>query len=151
MKQQMLKERVELLEIAEWMGYPRMGFGQSNGHKWSVRAGQPNWEKFCAVGHTTRLTTVLRNARILRDNGVVPYNPRRVESSGSSEGQEHRLVKPEGAGPQTQASPELSSAPDLLADFAEPSSVTRGESVTPVRSAAALRQQRFRDRKRSKA
>ena len=140
MKQQMLKERVELLEIAEWMGYPRMGFGQSNGHKWSVRAGQSEWERFCGHGHVTRIVTVLRNARILRDNGVVPYNPRSAAGTGSSEGQEHRLVKPEGADSPPQVSPVP--AADLLADFPEQPS---------VRSAAALRQQRFRDRKRSKA
>jgi hypothetical protein len=150
MKQQMLKERVELLEIAEWMGYPRMGFGQSNGHKWSVRAGQPNWEKFCAVGHTTRLATVLRNARILRDNGAVPYNPRSVTvPTGMGEAiLATGVMFEDGVTPlDHQPTPEVA---DLLEDFPEPS-VTRDDPVTPVRSAAALRQQRFRDRKRSKA
>jgi hypothetical protein len=136
MKQQMLKERVELLEIAEWMGYPRMGFGQSNGHKWSVRAGQPNWEKFCAVGHTTRLTTVLRNARILRDNGVVPYNPRVTVTANMT------VSNSPLAPPPTPPTTRKELLADLLEEFPEQPS---------VRSAAALRQQRFRDRKRSKA
>lgn len=151
MKQQMLKERVELLEIAEWMGYPRMGFGSISGHKWSIRAGQPNWEKFCGHGHVTRIVTVLRNARVLRDNGVVPYNPRALPPVVIQvEPEVLRLVPGSGVRRDEHGTVEVG-VDDLLAAIDEQPSVTRDDTVTPVRSAAAVRQQRFRDRKRSKA
>jgi hypothetical protein len=75
MKREMLKERVELLEIGEALGYPRLGIGHSNGRKHSIRAGQSEWEKFCAHAHTTRIPAALRIGRILRDNGVIKFNP----------------------------------------------------------------------------
>jgi hypothetical protein len=88
MKQEMLKERVELLAIGEAIGYPRLGIGQASGRKLSIRAGQGEWEKFCGHAHTTRIPAALRIGRILRDNHVMPYNPlrspRESESDNSS-------------------------------------------------------------------
>lgn len=77
MKQHMLKERVELLSIGETLGFPRLAVGRTvNGTKLSIRAGQAQWERFCAHAHSTRVPAALRIGRILRDAGVTPYNPR---------------------------------------------------------------------------
>lgn len=76
MKQEMLKERVELLAIGESLGYPRLGIGHPiNGRKQSIRAGQGEWERFAAHAHSTRIPAALRIGRVLRDNGVVKFHP----------------------------------------------------------------------------
>jgi len=76
MKQEMLKERVELLAIGEALGWPRLGIGHPiNGKKQSIRAGQEGWERFAAQAHTSRIPAALRIGRVLRDNGVQPFHP----------------------------------------------------------------------------
>jgi hypothetical protein len=76
-KQEALKERVELLEIGEALGYPRLGYGRSTKipHDKRIPAGKDGWEKFTAHAHVTRLLPALRIGRVLRDNGVVPFHP----------------------------------------------------------------------------
>jgi hypothetical protein len=77
MKQEGLKERVELLEAGEKLGYPRLGYGRSTKipHDKRIPQGQSGWELFCAHAHIRRILPALRIARVLRDNGVTPYHP----------------------------------------------------------------------------
>lgn len=77
MKQEGLKERVELLEAGEKLGYPRLGYGRSTKipHDRRIPQGQQGWETFCAHAHIRRVLPALRIARVLRDNNVVPYHP----------------------------------------------------------------------------
>jgi len=76
-KQEGLKERVELLEAGEKLGYPRLGYGRSTKipHDKRIPQGQPGWETFCAHAHIRRILPALRIARVLRDNNVIPYHP----------------------------------------------------------------------------
>jgi hypothetical protein len=77
MKQEGLKERVELLEAGEKLGYPRLGYGRSTKipHDKRIPQGQPGWETFCAHANIRRILPALRIARVLRDNNVIPYHP----------------------------------------------------------------------------
>src|SRR5260221_13228462 len=77
MKQEALRERVELLEVGEALGHPRLGYGRSTKipHDRRIPAGKEQWEKFAAHAHVRRLLPALRISRVLRDNKVIPYNP----------------------------------------------------------------------------
>jgi hypothetical protein len=77
MKQEGLKERVELLEIGEKLGYPRLGYGRSTKipHDKRIPQGQDGWERFCAHAHIRRVLPALRIGRVLRDNNVTVYHP----------------------------------------------------------------------------
>ena len=77
MKQEGLKERVELLEIGEKLGYPRLGYGRSTKipHDKRIPQGQDGWEKFCAHAHVRRILPALRIGRVLRDNNVMVFHP----------------------------------------------------------------------------
>jgi hypothetical protein len=140
MKQEMLKERVELLAIGEVLGYPRLGIGHSNGTKHSIKAGQPGWEQFAGHAHTTRIPAALRIGRILRDNGVTPYNPKA----------ERYVIKIDEPMPELIAirptkvillDDPLDSDPVIAAKQAD-------EMVKPKRSSAAVRQARYRANKK---
>jgi len=76
-KQEGLKERVELLEIGEKLGYPRLGYGRSTKipHDKRIPAGQHGWETFCAHAHVRRILPALRIGRVLRDNNVQVFHP----------------------------------------------------------------------------
>lgn len=76
-KREGLKERMELLEIGEALGYPRLGYGRSTKipHDKRIPAGQPGWEKFCAHAHVNRILPSLRIARVLHQNGIAKYHP----------------------------------------------------------------------------
>ena len=134
MKQQMLRERVELLEIGEALGFPRLGIGHSNGRKWSIRAGQSEWEKFCGHAHTTRIPAALRIGRVLRDNGVTPYNPRNEASAAVN---------------VTHAVTETSRMPIALPLRVVALDDPIDEMVKPKRSKAAIRQARWREKRRA--
>lgn len=77
MKQEGLKERVELLEAGEKLGYPRLGYGRSTKipHDKRIPQGQRGWEMFCAHAHIRRVLPALRIARVLRDNNVEVFHP----------------------------------------------------------------------------
>lgn len=77
MKEEGLKERVELLEAGEKLGYPRLGYGRSTKipHDKRIPPGQQGWETFCAHAHIRRILPALRIARVLRDNNVMPFHP----------------------------------------------------------------------------
>lgn len=77
MKQEGLKERVELLEIGERLGFPRLGYGRSTKipHDRRIPQGQPGWEKFCQHAHVRRIMPALRIGRVLRDNNVEVFHP----------------------------------------------------------------------------
>lgn len=138
MKQEMLKERVELLAIGEAIGYPRLGIGHNtDGKRLAIRAGQPEWEKFCGHAHTTRIPAALRIGRILRDNHVTPYNPRRSEVPVVTP-QEEDMEEPQ---------PEMTVGLDLVEAFFDPKPPEK--MVKPKRSSAAIRQQRWRDKQKA--
>jgi hypothetical protein len=77
MKREALKERMELLELGEALGFPRLGYGRSSKipHDKRIPAGQSGWEKFCAHAHVNRILPALRISRVLREHGVKKYNP----------------------------------------------------------------------------
>lgn len=137
MKQQMLKERVELLAIGETLGYPRLGIGRANGKRLAIRAGQSEWEKFCGHAHTTRIPAALRIGRILRDNGVTPYNPKAEQAVTVTEVADRMLA---------------------MLPVKEPIGVIRLDDpteeaqamVVPKRSKNALRQARWRAKQKEK-
>lgn len=124
MKQEGLKERVELLEAGEKLGYPRLGYGRSTKipHDKRIPAGKEGWEKFAAHAHVRRIYPALRIARVLRDNNVIPYNPPSGRAQGVATSEERSspqsVVSTEdtarGAVPSTVESP--SPAADLLDD-----------------------------------
>ena len=130
----MLKERVELLAIGEAIGYPRLGIGHRDGKKLAIRAGQSEWEKFCGHAHTTRIPAALRIGRILRDNHVTPYNPRTETHVVTPQVMEENVEEPQ---------PEMTVGLDLIR-LDEPID----EMVVPKRSAAAIRQKRWRDKQK---
>lgn len=137
MKREMLKERIELLAIGEAIGYPRLGIGQSNGRKHSIRAGQSNWEQFCGHAHTTRIPAALRIGRILRDNGIRPYNPAAVAQ-----------VFPPPEVENVEEPAEMTVGLDLIESFFDPKPPEA--MVKPKRSSAAERQKRWRERQKEK-
>jgi hypothetical protein len=115
---ELLKERMELLEVGAALGYPRLGYGRSTKipHDKRIPQGQSGWEKFCAHAHSLRILPALRIGRVLRDNGVMKYHPLAgAEMVGTSatfiDGDMVTLL----SGP----------VPDLLAEFPEPPSVKR--------------------------
>lgn len=115
----MLKERMELLEIGQALGWPRLRYGRKqDGTARMVKAGEVNWEQFCAHAHSTRIPPVLRIGRVLRNAGVVPYNP---------------LV----AEPVTANLPR-----EMMVDLK-----TTEQPTTPAPLSNAERQRRFRERK----
>jgi len=130
MKKEMLKERIELLAIGEAIGYPRLGIGRSNGRKLSIRAGQSNWEQFCGHAHTTRIPAALRIGRILRDNGIKPYNPAASQT----------ILLPVTVTASTSEATYTVAQPVIVLD--DPIE----EMVRPKKSAAALRQARWREK-----
>lgn len=77
MKREALNERMELLEIGEALGWPRLGYGRSSKipHDKRIPAGQVGWEKFCAHAHVNRILPALRIGRVLHINGVNKYHP----------------------------------------------------------------------------
>jgi hypothetical protein len=133
----MLKERVELLAIGEAIGYPRLGIGHRDGKKLAIKAGQPGWEQFCGHAHTTRIPAALRIGRILRDNGVTPYNPPR----GDAHVVTPQVVEENVEEPQ----PEMTVGLDLVESFFDPKP---DEMVKPKRSSAAIRQARWREKQK---
>lgn|SRR5487761_222883 len=132
----MLRERLELLQIGEAIGYPRLGIGQSNGRKHSIRAGQSNWEQFCGHAHTTRIPAALRIGRILRDNGIRPYNPLAPAQ-----------VFPPPEVENVEEPAEMTVGLDLVESFFDPK--PPDPMVKPKRSAAAIRQARWRANKKN--
>jgi hypothetical protein len=152
MKQQMLKERVELLSIGETLGFPRLAYGpprHEGERKRTIPAGQPNWEKFCAHAHSTRIPAALRNGRILKDAGIVPYNPKALPAVTP-------VVEDNLEADHLWETPVVDLANDeLLAAFdrVTPAPSIRQQSgeemVKPRRSAAAERQKRWRDKRRA--
>lgn len=142
----MLKERVELLSIGEVLGFPRLAYGppkHEGERKRTIPAGQVGWEKFCAHAHSTRIPAALRNSRILKDAGIVPYNPRAVVVAAPPPEESLETDK-------TWETPVVDlAADDLLAAFDAPSIRQQSgeEMVKPKRSSAAERQKRYRDKK----
>jgi hypothetical protein len=139
----MLKERVELLAIGEVLGYPRLGIGHRDGHKLAIKAGQPGWEQFAGHAHTTRIPAALRIGRILRDNGVTPYNPRAQQIVLTKE--------PDGGVTVTTVLPQYviqldEPMPELIDTETVKAAVD--EMVKPKRSSAAVRQARYRANKK---
>jgi hypothetical protein len=147
MKQQMLKERMELLAIGEAMSWPRMGYGRTpEGGKLAIKAGKSGWEKFVAKparAGTPGLLTALRIARTLHDYGIKPYDPRAVVA-----------VTPVVETPKAETPVVDLVGDDLLAAFdrVAPSLSIRQQSgeemVKPKRSSAAIRQARWRANKK---
>jgi hypothetical protein len=141
-KQEMFKERVELLAIGEAIGYPRLGIGHNtDGKKLAIRAGQPEWEKFCGHAHTTRIPAALRIGRILRDNHVTPYNPRTEARVVTPQVMEEDVEEPQ---------PEMTVGLDLVEAFFDPKPPQTDPMVKPKRSSAAIRQQRWRDKQKER-
>lgn len=126
MKQEGLKERVELLEAGEKLGYPRLGYGRSTKipHDKRIPAGQEGWEKFCAHAHIRRVLPALRIARVLRDNNVTPYHPlsgaevKEVMPNGSAGSQPEHRTRPDDMTAGAPAAP--TPALDLLDDVLPP-------------------------------
>jgi hypothetical protein len=139
-KQEMLKERVELLAIGEAIGYPRLGIGQSNGRRLSIRAGQSEWEKFCGHAHTTRIPAALRIGRILRNNNITPYNPGVAARPVAPTTAEENVEEPQ---------PEIVVGLDLVESFFDPKPPPADEMVKPKRSSAAIRQARWREKQKA--
>lgn len=143
MKQERLADRLQLLAYGEKLGYPRIGYGPprvAGGRKQAIKLGQTEWEKFCAHAHTTRIPPALRVARILVSAGIKPFNPLEEVMS-------HALVaEPGNMTAGVQGPPEAPAAIDLDAPL-EP--VTQAPLVTPTRNKNALRQARYRERKRN--
>lgn len=77
MKQEGLRERMELLEIGEKLGWPRLGYGRSTKipHDKRIPQGKDGWEKFAAHAHVRRIYPALRIGRVLRDNNVEVFHP----------------------------------------------------------------------------
>lgn len=145
MKQHMLKERVELLSIGETLGFPRLAVGRTtNGTKLAIRAGQAQWERFCAHAHSTRIPAALRIGRILRDNGITPYNPR--SSVTFPKGLGEAVIDSVAFGDVVVELEHVGA--DLLEEITPP-------VVPPPPTArhlrAAARQQRYRDRQRERS
>jgi hypothetical protein len=137
-KKEMLKERVELLAIGEVLGYPRLGIGQSNGNKHAIRAGQVEWEKFAGHAHTTRIPAALRIGRILRDYGIIPFNPRVDALKAAPVAVEL---------PEESVSGELAARPHYVIQLDEP--MPELIMVKPKRSSAAIRQARWREKRKA--
>lgn len=68
---------MELLDIGEKMGWPKLTFGRPTKvpHDKRILPGQEHWERFCAVAHVKKLMPALRVARVLHINGVEPFHP----------------------------------------------------------------------------
>lgn len=125
MKQEGLKERMELLEIGEKLGWPRLGYGRPTKipHDKRIPPGQVEWEKFAAHAHVRRIYPALRIGRVLRDNEVEVFHPiSSREAHVAQDGSEHRLGKPEDAG-STSA---VSSPADLLDE------IIQAPAIVPV-------------------
>lgn len=77
MKREALTERMELLDLGEKLGWPRLGYGRPTKipHDKRIPAGQPAWEKFCAHAHVNRILPALRIARVLHLNGASKFHP----------------------------------------------------------------------------
>jgi hypothetical protein len=77
LEQEGLRERMELLEIGEKLGWPRLGYGRSTKipHDKRIPQGKAGWEKFCAHAHVRRIYPALRIGRVLRDNNVEVFHP----------------------------------------------------------------------------
>lgn len=138
MRKELLKERLELLTLGEEMGYPRLGYGRGpQQQRLAIPRGQRNWERFCRFQPAKRgelgLLTALRVARI-KGLGV-------------------RLPMVENA-----ASAVTATTPAGIITITVPPSVIRLDDpleddplVKPKRSAAAIRQARWRqNRKKEK-
>ena len=140
----MLKERVELLAIGEAIGYPRLGIGHRDGKKLAIKAGQPGWEQFCGHAHTTRIPAALRIGRILRDNGVMPYNPRETPREVEVSGNQVKAYSTEEVPfPDGTATRHIVRTHTVVA-LDDPID----EMVKPKRSSAAIRQQRWREKQK---
>lgn len=137
MKQQFLKERMELLGIGEAWGWPRLPYGRTvEGERLAIRAGKANWEKFVtksARAGVPGLLTALKNARTLHNYGIKPYDPRTIAAAVTA---------------TTPAAIVTVNAP-LVPVIALDDSLDEPEAmVKPKRSANALRQARWRARRK---
>jgi hypothetical protein len=138
-KQEGLKERVELLDAGERLGYPRLGYGRSTKipHDKRIPQGKDGWEKFCTHAHVRRILPALRIARVLRDNNVEVFHPLSgressdnvtgvrdsSETGGSTEGR----LGGSAASPTVSRAP----APDLLEEIVIARDNTQKVAVYP--------------------
>jgi hypothetical protein len=127
----MLRERYELLECGEALGWPAL---KSKIAK--VKAGRtglsPNdrgyWEDFAKYAPATKLVSIWRIAKILRDNNIPKFHP--------LSGREMALALPPGVThPDDMTAGARSSseapAPDLLGDVPDLPRVMREEWTKP--------------------
>jgi hypothetical protein len=136
LKYEGLKERVELLEIGEGLGYPRLGYGRSTKvpHDKRIKAGKDGWEQFCAHGHLTRILPALRIGRVLRDNNVEVFHPLSGKEVMPNEGSSTGLPADTMTGALTEVGLGiLAGAPalDLLDDIAAPAPEMRETWMQP--------------------
>lgn len=121
MKQEGLKERMELLDIGEKLGWPRLGYRRSTKipHDGRIPAGKDEWEKFAGHAHVRRVLPALRVGRVLRDNNVEVFHPLSGAETRprSSDGQEHPVGNREVADSTSAVG---SPASDLLEDIVVP-------------------------------